>query len=546
MGRHSVSHIAAQQGLSSRSTAVGAAKYVGRVGALALAMGVGAALSGGAGLANADGATDNGPTSGGGDGVQASPELTAGTGEQSGVDSSPNGSAGVKARKPTLLTPPKMELGSGGPLTRHVSGRQERADVEPGSLPGLIAGIPQRLAALGSDGATGVSAPALEPTEPQGPAAPGRTEPLVRARGSARPTGGTNKASSTTTDDAVASFVREKTEDLVAAFRGDVQPLGALPPRADTSTQQRLTGSPVTTTTSQATGFAELAPAAEPSVAPRVARPIATLVSSFLSALGFSPSAASGDSPVAPMPIVLSALQLIRRELEHSFVHQVPSTDSFTTAENYANANPANAIGTPSPDDEVQTAYGDIGKWMLESNGDISDYGGQPYTGRTLLEPVNVIIVDPTSTSKAEATQRLNAAMFWSGFPAQPVHSTGFQGTIDDVTYGQQPTGLLSGYSDNLFILPNDHGRIFGPDPVETSSGYVWSGAFSTEQLGIYNLLPTHTYVSSDMARAALAMRLILSGQATFVAMVPLDNAVNTATTTTGDHDGYAVVLQLK
>ena len=41
-------------------------------------------------------------------------------------------------------------------------------------------------------------------------------------------------------------------------------------------------------------------------------------------------------------------------------------------------------------------------------------------------------------------------------------------------------------------------------------------------------------------------MRLILSGQATFVAMAPLDNAVNTATTTTGDHDGYAVILQLK
>ena len=61
MGRHSVSHIAAQQGLSSRSTGVGAAKYVGRVGALALAMGVGAALAGGAGLANADGTTDNGP-----------------------------------------------------------------------------------------------------------------------------------------------------------------------------------------------------------------------------------------------------------------------------------------------------------------------------------------------------------------------------------------------------------------------------------------------------------------------------------------------------
>jgi hypothetical protein len=136
--------------------------------------------------------------------------------------------------------------------------------------------------------------------------------------------------------------------------------------------------------------------------------------------------------------------------------------------------------------------------------------------------------------------------MFWAGFPAQPIHSTGFQGSIDDITYGQQPTILLSGYSDNLFIFPNNHGRIFGPDAVETDDGYVWSGAFSTEEFGFYRLLPAHTYVSSDMARTALAMRLILTGQATFVGMVPLHNAYNTETTTTGDHDGYAIVLQLR
>ena len=150
-----------------------------------------------------------------------------------------------------------------------------------------------------------------------------------------------------------------------------------------------------------------------------------------------------------------------------------------------------------------------------------------------------------TSTSPAEATQKLNAAMFWGGFPAQPIHSTGFLGKIDDVVYGQQPSGLLQGFSDNLFIFPNDHGRIFGPDPVQTSTGYVWSGAFSTEVLSIYNFLPAHSYVSSDMARTALATRLILTGQATYVGMVPLNNAVNDATTTTGDHDGYAVVLRL-
>lgn len=240
------------------------------------------------------------------------------------------------------------------------------------------------------------------------------------------------------------------------------------------------------------------------------------------------------------MPIVQAMLQVVHREIER-----------FTLGANHigsvtVNPVPAVAPGVPTPTDQVPTAYGDIGKWMLESDGQISDYGGLPYRGRTVLEPVNVIIVDPTSTSAAEAEHKLNNVMFWSGFPAQPIHSTGFRGTIDDVTYGQQPTGLLLGFSDNFFLFPNNHGRIFGPDPVETSAGYVWSGSFSTEQFVIYDLLPRHAYVSSNLARSALAMRLIASGRATYGGMVALDNSYNTATTTTGDHDGYAVVIVLK
>ncbi len=267
------------------------------------------------------------------------------------------------------------------------------------------------------------------------------------------------------------------------------------------------------------------------------------MVATALNALGFSPSATPGGSPVAPFPILTAALQLIHREIER-FVTNVSSAAAYySTAQMHVTR--ATSPGVPQPGDEAPTAYGNIGEWMLEPDGQISDYGGQPYSGRTLLEPVNVIIVDPSSTSPAEATARLNAAMFWSGFPAQPIHSTGFQGEIDEVVYGQQPTGLLQGFSDNLFIFPNDHGRIFGPDPVQTSSGYVWSGAFSTETLSIYNFLPAHSYVSSNMARTALAVRLLVSGQATYVGMVPLNNAVDTASTTTGDHDGYAVVLRL-
>ena len=203
------------------------------------------------------------------------------------------------------------------------------------------------------------------------------------------------------------------------------------------------------------------------------------------------------------------------------------------------------AVALPDPDDQAATEYGDIGKWMLERNGDIADYGGLPYDGKTVLEPVNVIFVDQTSRSALEATWRLSAAMRRAGFPPRFFHSTGFRGLIDDVRYRQRPGGLLLGYSDDFFLLPNNHGRIFGPDPVETSAGYVWSGAFSTEEFTFYQGLPRHGYVSSNEARDALAADFVASGRGSLGGMVSLDNSYDTDEFTTGDHDGYAVVIVL-
>lgn len=203
------------------------------------------------------------------------------------------------------------------------------------------------------------------------------------------------------------------------------------------------------------------------------------------------------------------------------------------------------AVPVPSPEDQMPTEYGDIGKWMLTAGDQIANWGGKRHDGKTLLEPVNVIIVDPKSASASQAAGRLNHAMFWSGFPAQPLHSIGFSGSIDNVMYGQQPQGPLQSYSNNFFLLRNDHGRIFGPDPVETASGFVWSGAFSTEEVGFSGSELGHVYVSSDRARDALARRLVATGQATYAGMIPLENAYNTDTDTTGDHDGFAVVLIL-
>lgn len=462
MGRHSASYIAAQHRPSTGLSAAGAAAYVGRVGFLAVALGIGAAVAGGTGIAAADGASENsgvGP---------AAP--TADSSTDAGAAKGPHsaGTAGRKSPKPGLSAAPRMRLGN----SRHVQIGEHR------------------------------------------PAGGG---PVSKADSPGRPLPKPASTKSTPADSPTAASVAHHTRVS-----------GTAPVLSDhNAVRARLTSTADVVAASQ--------------TAPAVPSPVSAVAPRIVSALAGTTSVrGTGGTPSVPMPIVQAMLQVVHREIER-----------FTLGANdirpvTVNPVPAVAPGVPAPTDQVLTAYGDIGKWMLEPDGQISDYGGLPYGGRTVLEPVNVIIVDPTSTSATEAERKLNNVMFWSGFPAQPIHSTGFRGTIDDVTYGQQPAGLLLGYSDNFFLFPNNHGRIFGPDPVESSAGYVWSGSFSTEQFVIYDLLPRHAYVSSNLARSALAMRLIASGRATYGGMVALDNSYNTATTTTGDHDGYAVVIVLK
>jgi hypothetical protein len=513
VGRHSIAYFAARQELSAAPTA---ASYIGRVGALAVALGIGAAVAGGGGIAHADD-TGGGDTGGAGQSAPSASTASASTGTET---TSTAGSAakadepGTKAREPGDTTPPTMQLGTrtepDEPTVKPTADKPATED--PATLPEVVASIPEKIAETLTHQAT--------------------TPSKKRTRETATTASDESPANDTTPD----TYTRTLSETAAAvsdfvAPRADPEPVDAAP------------------TVTHASAVTTLASAAAPTTAvdpgPVFHNPVVTVVSGLLSALGFPPSAgAPGGTPTAPMPIIMGVLQLVRREIENITLQL---TWPLTTVSGLNQATPATSATTPSPTDEAATAYGDIGKWMLKPDGQIADYGGEPYGGRTVFEAVNVVIVDPAASSPEQARQRLDTAMFWSGFPAQPIHTTGFQGTIDDITYGQMPNLPLFGYSDNLFIFPNDHGRIFGPDPVETSTGYVWSGAFSTEQLGIvHGFLPGHTYVSSNAARNALAMRMILSGRATYGGMVPLDNAYNTGTTTTGDHDGYAVVLVLR
>jgi hypothetical protein len=198
----------------------------------------------------------------------------------------------------------------------------------------------------------------------------------------------------------------------------------------------------------------------------------------------------------------------------------------------------------PTPTDTTTTAYGATGKWLLARSGGLADWPNQQYPFKTLYQPINVIIVDPTSTTAEESAQKLNAALAAAGFPAQPVHSTGYRGLIDGVVYGQQPTGPEQAFSNANWLLTNDHGRVFGPAPASSGAGYVWTASFSRERPGLFYVVPTHVYVLFNRARDGVRTALVRSG-AIDLGLVDMDNELTGRTITTGDHDGYAVVIKL-
>ena len=341
------------------------------------------------------------------------------------------------------------------------------------------------------------------------------------------------------------------------------------PAVTETSTSPTPLKSPTTAKTPAAHATtAQQAPAVDASAAPKVALAVATTkatagvlpvgappvapplphnpVVGVLTELAAVVNTIISPNPAVPPsnPVQLLAFEVVRR-IELTLGLPVVGTPISITRDPVIGQNPVSAsAGTPSADDVVATPYGEIGKWLLQPTGEISSYGGQRYAGKSIIEPVNVIILDPTSASAADAAKKLNADLGAAGFPARAIHSTGFLGVIGDVTYPQQPSGFLQAYSDNDFLLPDDHARVFGPAPAESVAGYVWTVAASRELFGFNGLIPAHTYLSYDQARDELASRLVANG-ATLVGIVPLQNAYDGPSATAGDHDGYAIVIQL-
>jgi hypothetical protein len=205
------------------------------------------------------------------------------------------------------------------------------------------------------------------------------------------------------------------------------------------------------------------------------------------------------------------------------------------------------ATGNPSPwtsGDNVASPQGlpEIGKWMLTHEGVPSDWLGEIYEGKTLREPINVIIVDEAAVSVEDAKTRLVNATAKAGYPVRFGHSTGYQGFIGGQLYAQLPKGWDDAFSNDVFEVNNNHGRIFGP--YTTGATYIFIAAFSREDVDPFRD-PGHRFASFNRARDDFTQRLNRATDYKVSGFVPLENAlVDDLRFTTGDHDGVAVLVR--
>ena len=197
----------------------------------------------------------------------------------------------------------------------------------------------------------------------------------------------------------------------------------------------------------------------------------------------------------------------------------------------------------PAPADVAAPAgLPEMGKWMLTSENQPAQWLGQPYRGRDLREPINIIIIDDIAKSSQEARERLLSNFKEVGFPVREHHSTGYQGYIGGVLYPQIPEGTRVAFSDELAELDNNHGRVFGPHLFQGT--WIFVAAFSREEVDPLDKV-RHRYGSFNRARDALAHGLDFKTNYKIRAFVSLNNAmIGDSKTSTGDHDTIAVLLR--
>jgi hypothetical protein len=182
-----------------------------------------------------------------------------------------------------------------------------------------------------------------------------------------------------------------------------------------------------------------------------------------------------------------------------------------------------------------------LGKWMLDHSGSPAHWLGEIYHGKKLREPINVVIVDTHAKSVDDAKKRVVEAAARAGYTIRMGHSSGYRALIAGEPHDQLPVGWDDAFSNHLFEVTNNHGRMFGP--FQQGPSFILIGAFSREEVSLLHW-PEHRYASFRKARDEFAASLDRQTEFKLTGYVDMHNAIiDDPNVTTGDHDGKAVVL---
>ena len=182
-----------------------------------------------------------------------------------------------------------------------------------------------------------------------------------------------------------------------------------------------------------------------------------------------------------------------------------------------------------------------LGKWMLTGNKEVANWLGQKYQGKKIQEPINIIIIDEVATTQEEAIKHLYDSCEEAKYLSRKGHSNDYLADIGGSLYSQIPDENDHAFSTAPYILPNNHGRIFGPHRYNSKHYFI--GAFSREGINIFSKIK-HTYVSFEAAKEDFAARMNeRSDYKVFGEYDMLNSIQGNEVLTTGDHNGAAIVL---
>lgn len=182
-----------------------------------------------------------------------------------------------------------------------------------------------------------------------------------------------------------------------------------------------------------------------------------------------------------------------------------------------------------------------IGKWMIAPDKFPARWLDSKYFGKSLREPINVIIVDERTSDLNEAKKNLYAACKSAGFEARMGHSGGYSAFIAGSLYSQIPSEENHAFSSAPFEFNNNHGRVFGP--YLSSGKAIFTAAFSREEIDPFEKVK-HSYNSFNRARDSFAGEMDRQTCFKIKKFINLENVfIADPKITTGDHDGIAVLL---